>query len=85
MLKYKAEDVIKMIDVFNELLEKGVDGVPEAMEKLTQYPTDVILTFLEGIKALNPNIDKDNYWGTIGYITMKINLVNVKPEVINTI
>lgn len=84
-MKYKSTDVIKLIDVFYNLSQKGEDGLQEAIESVTNYPPIVVETFLDGIEKLNPEIIKENYWGTIGYLTMKINLVNVKPEVINTI
>lgn len=84
-MKYKSTDVIKLIDVFYNLSKQGEDGLQEAIESVTNYPPIVVETFLDGIQKLNPEIIKDNYWGTIGYLTMKINLVNVKPEVINTI
>lgn len=84
-MKYKSADVIKLIDVFYNLSKQGEDGLQEAIESVTNYPPIVVETFLDGIEKLNPEIIKENYWGTIGYLTMKINLVNVKPEVINTI
>lgn len=84
-MKYKSTDVMKLIDVFYNLSQKGEDGLQEAIESVTNYPPIVVETFLDGIQKLNPEIIKENYWGTIGYLTMKINLVNVKPEVINTI
>lgn len=84
-MKYKSTDVIKLIDVFYNLSQKGEDGLQEAIESVTNYPPIVVETFLDGIEKLNPEIIKENYWGTIGYLIMKINLVNVKPEVINTI
>lgn len=84
-MKYKSTDVIKLIDVFYNLSKNGEDGLQEAIESVTNYPPIVVETFLDGIEKLNPEIIKENYWGTIGYLTMKINLVNVKPEVINTI
>lgn len=84
-MKYKSSDVIKLIDVFYNLSKKGEDGLQEAIESVTKYPPKVIETFLDGIQKLNSDTIKDNYWGTIGYLTMRINLVNVKPEVINTI
>lgn len=84
-MKYKSNDVIKLIDVFYNLSEKGVDGLQEAIESVTNYPPIVIQTFLDGIQKLNPDSIKENYWGTIGYLTMRINLVDVESEVINTI
>lgn len=32
MLKYKSTDVIKLIDTFAELSEKGVEGLEDAYE-----------------------------------------------------
>ena len=84
-MKYKSADVIKLIDIFYNLSKQGEDGLQEAIESVTNYPPIVVETFLDGIQKLNPDSIKDNYWGTIGYLTMKINLVNVKPDVINTI
>ena len=84
-MKYKSADVIKLIDVFYNLSKKGEDAFQEAIESVRNYPPIVVETFLDGIRKLNPDSIKENYWGTIGYLTMKINLVNVKPEVINTI
>lgn len=77
MLKYKSTDVIKLIDTLAELSEKGVEGLEDAMVTITKYPPKVVQTFLECIENLNkvtPN--KDNYWGIIGVITMRINLVD---------
>jgi hypothetical protein len=82
MLKYKSTDVIKLIDTFVELSEKGVDGLEDAMVTITKYPPKVIQTFLESIenlKKVTPN--KDNYWGIIGVITMRINLADVNEIV----
>ena len=76
-MKYKSSDVIKLIDVFHNLSEKGVDGLQEAIESVTNYPPKVIETFLDGVQKLTPDIIKDNYWGTIGYLTLRINLVEV--------
>lgn len=84
-MKYKSSDVLKLIDVFHNLSEKGEDGLQEAIESVTNYPPKVVETFLDGIKKLNPDTIKENYWGTIGYLTLRINFVNVKPEVINTL
>ena len=82
MLKYKSTDVIKLIDTLAELSEKGVEGLEDAMVTITKYPPKVIQTFLECIENLNkvtPN--KDNYWGIIGVITMRINLADVNEIV----
>ena len=79
MLKYKSTDVIKLIDTFAELSEKGVEGLEDAMVTITKYPPKVIQTFLECVENLKidaPNAD--NYWGIIGIITMRINFADMK-------
>ena len=79
MLKYKLTDVVKLIDTFAELSEKGVEGLEDAMVVITKYPPKVIQIFLESIENLQkvtPN--KDNYWGIIGVITMRINFADMK-------
>lgn len=84
-MKYKSSDVIKLIDVFYNLSEKGVDGLQEAIESVTNYPPKIVETFLDGVQKLNPDTIKENYWGTIGYLTLRINLVDVKSEVIDNL
>jgi hypothetical protein len=77
MLKYTTTDAIKLIDTFAELSEKGVEGLEDAMVTLTKYPSKVIQIFLEcieGLKKVTPN--KDNYWGIIGLITLRINFAD---------
>lgn len=79
MLKYKSTDVIKLIDTFADLSEKGVEGLENAMVTITKYPPKVIQTFLECVEDLKidtPN--KDNYWGIIGVITMRINFADMR-------
>lgn len=76
-LQYKATDVIKLIDIFAELSENGVEGLEDVMVTITKYPPKVIQTFIECIedlKKVTPN--KDNYWGIIGVITMRINFAD---------
>ena len=79
-MKYKSSDVIKLIDVFHTLSEKGVDGLQEVIVSVTNYPPIVIESFLDGIQKLNQHNIKDNYWGAIGYLTLKINLVVEQKE-----
>ena len=79
MLKYKSTDVIKLIDTFADLSEKGVEGLEDAMVTITKYPPKVIQTFLECVENLKietPN--SDNYWGIIGLITMRINFADMR-------
>lgn len=77
MLKYKSTDVIKLIHTFAELSEKGVEGLEDAMVTITKYPPKVIQTFLECVESLKiETLNKDNYWGVIGLITIRINLAD---------
>ena len=80
-MKYNSNDVIKLIDVFHILSEKGVDGLQEVIVSVTNYPPIVIESFLDDIQKLNKLNIKDNYWGIIGYLTLKINSVNVEQKV----
>lgn len=77
MLKYKSTDVIKLIATFAELSEKGVEGLEDAMVTITKYPPKVIQTFLECVESLKiETLNKDNYWGVIGLITIRINFID---------
>lgn len=79
-LKYTSKDVEKMIDVFAELSEKGVDGIDTAIAELTKYPVKVVETFLDCIRKINPDSSKHSYMGIIGFITLRINLVDITPN-----
>ena len=82
MLKYKSTDVIKLIDTFAELSEKGIEGLEDAMATITKYPPKVIQTFLKCIEDLKEGmVNKDNYWGIIGIILIRINLEDMRNEV----
>jgi hypothetical protein len=82
-MKYKTNDVLKLIDVFSNLSEKGVDGLEEAISSVKDYPPNVLQAFLDGMNSIDPEVAKDNYWGTIGYLVLKINLVDdMKSDVI---
>ena len=78
MLKYKSTDVIKLIDTFAELSEMGGEGLEDAMVTITKYPPKVIQTFLECVENLKIETIKDNYWGIIGVITMRINFADMR-------
>ena len=81
MLKYKSTDVIKLIDTFADLSEKGVKGLEDAMVTITKYPPKVIQTFLECVESLKIETNKDNFWGIIGIITMRINFADMRNEI----
>ena len=66
-----------MIDIFAELSEKGCDGIDTALAQLTKYPVKVVETFLDCIRKIKPNSPKASYMGIIGFITLRINLVDM--------
>ena len=79
-LKYKAKDTQNLVDIFANLSESNFnqDVIKTELEKLTQYPTNVIDEFLKCVKLLKEDdINEDNYMGIIGYITMRLNLVEL--------
>lgn len=73
MLKYKSADTLKLIDTFVMLSEKGIEGLPDAMQTLTNYPPNVIQTFLNTIESIKDKHIKENYLGLIGLITLRLN------------
>ena len=80
-LKYKTADVQKMIDVFSKISDKKdkpSELVDEIM-KLIDYPPYILKEFLNCMDALAENDKgeedlKENYWGIIGYIVIRLNL-----------
>lgn len=79
-LKYKAKDTQNLVDIFANLSESNFDKeiIKTELEKLTQYPTNVIEEFLKCVKLLKEDeINEDKYMGIIGYITMRLNLVEL--------
>lgn len=81
-LKYKAKDTQNLVDIFANLIKSNFnqDIIKAELEKLTKYPTNVIEEFLKCVNLLNEkDIDiKNKYMGIIGYITMRLNLVEIK-------
>ena len=84
-MKYKTSDVLKLIEVFHDLSAKGVDGLEEAISSVKDYPPNVLQAFLDGMNSIDPEVAKDNYWGTIGSLVLKINLVDMKSDVIENL
>lgn len=76
-LKYSSKDVCKLIDIFYNLSReiKDTDKLAVEIEKLTQYPINVINVFLNCVSNLTETQIKENYMGVIGYITMRLNFV----------
>ena len=81
-LKYKAQDTFNLIDIFNNLSESNFNQeiIKNELERLTPYPTSVIKEFLECVKLLKEDNIEKNYMGIIGYITMRLNFVELKNE-----
>lgn len=78
MLKYKSADVQKMIDVFANIGENrdNQTKVMDELQKLVDYPANVLEKFLSCMEILNDKDEsylRENYWGIIGYITMRLN------------
>ena len=78
-LKYKSEDTFKLIDIFCNLSDgiKDDSVLKSEIEKLSQYPTPVIEEFLKCIKLIKPEDIKNKYHGVVGYITMRLNFVDM--------
>ena len=78
-LKYKTKDTQNLIDIFYNLSKSNFNQevIQAELEKLTKYPTNVIEEFLKCVKLLKENDIKDKYMGIIGYITMRLNLVEL--------
>jgi hypothetical protein len=57
----------------------------EELEKLVDYPENVLKEFLQSINAIGENLTgkdkfdeeylKENYYGVLGYIAIRLNLV----------
>jgi len=77
-MKYKASDVEKMIDVFAEISNNrnNPKKIAEEIKKIVNYPVNVINEFVECMNILSDkdaNYLKENYWGIVGYVTMRLN------------
>lgn len=82
-LKYKAKDTQNLVDIFANLSESNFNKevIKTELEKLTQYPTNVIEEFLKCVNLLKEEeINEKKYMGIIGYITMRLNFVELKME-----
>lgn len=81
-LKYKAKDTQNLVDIFANLSESNFNQevIKTELEKLTKYPTNVINEFLKCVNLLKEDDIKDKYMGIIGYITMRLNFVELKTE-----
>ena len=80
-LKYKAKDTQNLVDIFANLSESNFNKevIKTELEKLTKYPTNVIEEFLKCVNLLKEDdINEDKYMGVIGYITVRLNFVELK-------
>ena len=80
MLKYNSKDTEKMINVFSALAEKqdNPTEISNEIVKLLDYTVPVLQEFLKCMEVLekhDENYIKENYMGVIGYVTLRINLV----------
>ena len=77
-LKYSSKDVCKLVDIFYNLSReiKDNDKLAVEIEKLTQYPINVINEFLICVSNLTETQIKEKYMGVVGYITMRLNFPN---------
>ena len=80
MLKYNSKDTEKMINVFAALAEKqdNPTEISNEIVKLLDYLVHVLQEFLKCMEVLekhDENYIKENYMGVIGYVTLRINLV----------
>ena len=83
MLKYTSKDTEKMIDVFASITDKkdNTEELYKEMLKIVNYPVPVLQEFLNCMTTLenkNQEFLKENYMGVIGYITIRLNLVNFR-------
>ena len=82
MLKYTSKDTEKMIDVFASIADKkdNTEELYKEMLKIIDYPVPILQEFLNCMTALNDKNQeflKENYMGVIGYITLRLNLINI--------
>lgn len=80
-LKYKTKDTLDMIDIIVNICDTKDAGNMEELEnelvKLTKYPSRVIEEFVRCIDTIkNVNDIRDNYLPFVGYITLRLNLVD---------
>ena len=80
-LKYTTKDTEKMVNVFAAISEKrnNPKEIINEIKQLLDYPVPVLQEFLKCMEILsNKDQDylKDNYMGVIGYVTLRLNIIN---------
>lgn len=78
-MKYTTKDTQNLIDIFANLSESNFDKdiIKDELAKLTKYPTNVIAEFLKSVDLIKENDIDDKYMGILGYITLRMNLVDL--------
>ena len=82
-LKYKTSDVFTLVDIFINIREANMRNDMEVLKseikKLEKYPTKVVEEFNKCLELLiDKDLDlKENYTGIVGYICMRLNLVDI--------
>jgi hypothetical protein len=89
-LKYTKQDIDKMVEVFSAINDKKKandgKGVLDELVKLIDYPVPVLREFLKCMESFSDkdeNYLKENYMGVIGYIIIRLNLVNENEEILD--
>ena len=79
-LKYTTTHTLNLVNIFVNLSESNVNQevFKTELEKLTKYPTNVIEEFLKCVNLFKEDDIKNKYMGVIAYITMRLNLVELK-------
>lgn len=85
-LKYKTSDVQNLVDIFADLAKKKSikEVTADDIKKLSAYPLDVVEVFLETMQWIaekhsdEDNYIRENYWGIVGYICMRMNFAKPK-------
>lgn len=80
-LKYKVKDTLDLIDIVANIYDNkdagNIVGLEDELDKLTKYPTKVIEEFVKCIDTIKDiNQIKDKYLPLVGYITLRLNLVD---------
>lgn len=76
-LKYRASDVIELLDVFAQINDSDdrFNAVLENAELISKFPTEDLQKFVDALKTLESNnteVTKENYYAIIGYILMRM-------------
>lgn len=85
---YGIKDVIRLTESFCNISgnKDNPEKCVEELEKIVDYPVAVVSEFVNSINAIGENLTvkekfdeeylKENYYGILGYIAIRLNLVN---------